>query len=148
MLCRGRIAMRGGTRSMKRQLNSHEHALRNQAAVADCTRPEVTPIYHVTAVQNREAILRDGLMAKAGSWQNVVWKRRVFFTTTRISAYEITNSFMHERREEYLFVLVDPAKMRGKLRPDRDYDRGVWTSTDVPPEAIIGVEEVDESFFE
>lgn len=107
-----------------------------------------TLIYHVTDVQNREAILRDGLKAKAGSWHKVTWKPRVFFTTTRIGAYEIANNFMHERRSEYLFVLVDASKMRGKLRPDLEYDQGVWTATDVPPEAIIGVESVDEDFFE
>jgi RNA:NAD 2'-phosphotransferase (TPT1/KptA family) len=106
------------------------------------------PIYHVTDVQNREAILREGLKAKAGSWHKVTWKPRVFFTTTRIGAYEIANNFMHERRGEYLFILVNPAKMRSKLRPDRDYDQGVWTATDVPPEAIVGVEAVDEGFFE
>ncbi len=107
-----------------------------------------TPIYHVTDVQNREVILRDGLKAEAGSWHKTTWKPRVFFTTTQIGAYEIANNFMHERRGEYLFILVDPAKIRGKLRPDRDYDQGVWTATDVPPDAIIGVEEVDEDFFE
>jgi RNA:NAD 2'-phosphotransferase (TPT1/KptA family) len=106
------------------------------------------PIYHVTEVRNRAAILREGLKAKAGSWHKVTWKPRVFFTITQIGAYEIANNFMHERRGEYLFILVDPAKMRGKLRPDRDYDQGVWTSTDVPPEAIIGVESVDAAFFE
>jgi len=107
-----------------------------------------TPIYHVTDVQNRQAILRDGLKAKAGAWHKVTWKPRVFFATTLMGAYEITNNFMHERRGEYLFILVDPAKMRRKLRPDDDYDQGVWTSGDVAPEAIIGIKEVDEDFFE
>ena len=107
-----------------------------------------SPIYHVTDIQNREVILRDGLKAKAGSWHKTVWKPRVFFATTRIGAYEIANNFMHERRGEYLLILVDPAKIRGKLRPDRDYDQGVWTAIDILPEAIIGVEEVDEDFFE
>jgi hypothetical protein len=106
------------------------------------------PIYHVTDVGNREAILREGLRAKAGSWHSVSWKPRVFFTTSRIGAYEIANNFIHERRGEYLLVLVDPAKIRGKLRPDREYDQGVWTVIDVPPEAIVGMEEVDEDFFE
>jgi RNA:NAD 2'-phosphotransferase (TPT1/KptA family) len=107
-----------------------------------------TPIYHVTAIQNREAILREGLKTKAGSWHKTTWKPRVFFTTTRIGAYGVANDFIHLRQGEYLFILVDPTKMRGKLRPDRDYDHGVWTTIDVPPEAIVGVEEVDEDFFE
>jgi RNA:NAD 2'-phosphotransferase (TPT1/KptA family) len=72
----------------------------------------------------------------------------VFFTTTRMGAYEIANNFIFERRGEYLVILVDPTKMHGKLRPDRDYEQGVWTATDVPPQAIIGVEEVDEDFLE
>jgi RNA:NAD 2'-phosphotransferase (TPT1/KptA family) len=111
-------------------------------------KPPDTPIYHVTDVQNRESILREGLKAKAGSWHKATWKPRVFFTTTQIGAYEIANNFMHERRGEYLFILVDPSKMQGKLRPDRDYDQGVWTASNVSPEAIIGVQEVDEDFFE
>ena len=107
------------------------------------------PLYHVTELRNRESILRDGLKAKAGSWHQTKWAPRVFFITTRIGAYEMANNFIHERRGDgYLFVLVDPAKMRGKLRPDRDYDQGVWTTVDVPPEAITGTEEVDEDFFE
>lgn len=47
-----------------------------------------------------------------------------------------------------MFVLVDPAKIRGKLRQDLDFEHGAWTTIDVPPDAIIGVEEVDEDFFE
>ena len=111
-------------------------------------KPPETPIYHVTDVRNRESILRDGLRAKAGSWHNTSWKPRVFFTTTRIGAYEMANNFISERRGEYVFVLVDPGKVRGTLRPDREYDQGLWTSTDVPPAAIIGVEAIDEDFFE
>jgi hypothetical protein len=60
----------------------------------------------------------------------------------------MANNFISERRGEYVLVLVDPGKVRGTLRPDRDYDQGVWTSTDVPPAAIIGVEAIDEGFFE
>jgi hypothetical protein len=92
--------------------------------------------------------LGDGLKARAGSWHSVAWKPRVFFTTTRIGAYEIANNFIWERKGEYLFILVDPTRVRGKLRPDRDYDQGVWMAADVPPDAIIGVHEVDEDFFE
>jgi len=105
-------------------------------------------LYHVTNSENRGAILRDGLKAKDGSWHGVKWKRRVFFVTTRIGAYEMAINFIHERRGEYIFVLVDPAKMRSRIRPDKDYDQGVWTDADVPPEAIKGVEPVDEEFFE
>lgn len=106
------------------------------------------PLYHVTKVENRDAILREGLKAKEGSWHRVKWKRRVFFVTTRIGAYEMANNFIHERRGEYIFVLVDPSKMSSRIRPDKDYDQDVWTAADVPPEVIIGVEPVDEKFFE
>lgn len=112
------------------------------------TKKPEAPIYHVTDVENREAILRDGLKAKAGSWHNMSWKPRVFFTTTRIGAYEIANNFISERRGEYLFILIDPSKTRGTFRPDRDYDQGLWIAIDVPPEAIIGVEAIDDDFFE
>lgn len=106
------------------------------------------PLYHVTNAENCDVILRDGLRAKDGSWHGVKWKRRVFFVTTRIGAFEMANNFIHERRGNYIFVLVDPARMRSRLRPDKDYDQGVWTAADVPPEAVIGVEPVDEEFFE
>ena len=88
------------------------------------------------------------IKAKDGSWHGVKWKRRVFFVTTRIGAYKMANNFIHETRGEYIFILVDPAKMRGRLRPDKNYDQGVWAAADVPREAIIGVEPVDEEFFE
>lgn len=55
------------------------------------------PLYHVIDVENRDAILRDGLKAKVGSWLGIEWKRRVFFATTRIGAYEMANNFIHER---------------------------------------------------
>jgi hypothetical protein len=106
------------------------------------------PLYHVTNVENRDAILRDGLKAKDGSWHGVKWKRQVFFVTTRIGAYEMANNFIHETRGEYIFIPVDPAKMSGRLRPDKNYDQGVWAAADVPREAIIDVEPVNEEFFE
>jgi hypothetical protein len=72
----------------------------------------------------------------------------VFFATTRIGAYEIANNFLWERKGKFALVLVDPTRIKGKLRPDQDYDQGVWVAADVPPSAIIGVDEVDETFFE
>ena len=108
----------------------------------------IARLYHVTKVENRDAIFRDALKAKAGSWHDVKWKPRVFFATTRMAAYEIANNFIHERRGVYLFILVDSTKVTGHLRPDRDYDQGMWTATDVSPEAIVGVEDVNEDFFE
>ena len=105
-------------------------------------------LYHVTEVGNLSSILRNGLQARAGSWLNVTWKPRVFFATTRLSAYGIAHLFMWERKGDYTLVLVDPAKIRGKLRPDRDYDEGVWVAADVPLDAIIGINDVDKDFFE
>src|ERR1700722_960794 len=105
-------------------------------------------LYHVTDVGNLPAILRDGLKARAGSWLKVTWKPRVFFATTRMGAYDIANLFLWERKGVYLIMRLDPSKVRGKLRPDRDFDPGIWATHDVPPEAIIGVDEVDEDFFE
>lgn len=105
-------------------------------------------LYHVTDVGNLPSISRDGLRARAGSWLHVAWRPRVFFTTTRMGAYELANTFMWERKGVYLIIRVDASKIRGKIHPDRDYDQGVWTATDVPPEAIIGVDDVDEDFFE
>jgi RNA:NAD 2'-phosphotransferase (TPT1/KptA family) len=105
-------------------------------------------LYHVTDIANLPSILRDGIRPQAGSWLGASWKPRVFFSTTRIGAYEIANNFRWERRGVYAFVIVDPAKVRARLRPDRDYDQGVWVRVHVPPEAIIGVHEVDEDFFE
>ena len=55
---------------------------------------------------------------------------------------------MWERKGEYMLILVDPTRLHGKLRTDRDYDQGVWVAADVPPDAIIGMYEVDEDFFE
>jgi hypothetical protein len=69
-------------------------------------------LYHVTNIENCDAILREGLKARAGSWHKVTWKPRVFFTTTLMSAYEIAHNFRCERGGEYLFVLVDPDKAR------------------------------------
>jgi hypothetical protein len=109
-------------------------------------KPE-SPLYHVTDIINRDAIVCEGLKARGGSWHRDTWKARVFFTTTRAGAYEIAHNFMHERGGEYLFVLVDPAKVRGTFRPDREYDQGLWISIDVPPEAIVGMEAVDEEYF-
>jgi len=105
-------------------------------------------LYHVTESGNVPSILRDGLKARAGSWLKVTWRPRVFFATTQIAAYEIAQMFAWERKGNYAFVLVDPTKIRGKLRPDRDYDKGLWVAADVPPEAIVGVNDVDEEFFE
>jgi|SRR5579872_4300566 len=105
-------------------------------------------LYHVTDVANLPTILRDGLKAKAGSWLKVSWKPRVFFATTTMSAYDIAHLFMWERKGSYLIIRLDPTKIRGRLRPDRDFDQGMWTTLDVPPEAIIGVDEVDEDVFE
>jgi hypothetical protein len=105
-------------------------------------------LYHVTDVGNLPAIVRDGLKARAGSWLDVAWKPRVFFATTRMGAYEIAHLFMWERKGDYLIIRLDPSKVRGKLRPDLDYDQGLWTTLDVPPEAIIGVDEIHEDFFE
>jgi RNA:NAD 2'-phosphotransferase (TPT1/KptA family) len=105
-------------------------------------------LYHVTDIGNLPAILHDGLKTRAGSWLEVAWKPRVFFTTTKLGAYEMANNFMWERKGNYIIVRVDPSKVRGKLRPDRDYDQGVWTARDVPPEAILGVDDLDEDFFE
>ena len=105
-------------------------------------------LYHVTDAGNCTAILREGLTARAGSWNGVAWKPRVFFTTNRMAAYEIANNLIWERKGEYIIIRVDRAKLCGRLRQDRDYDHGVWTGTDVSPEAIVGIDEVDEEFFE
>jgi RNA:NAD 2'-phosphotransferase (TPT1/KptA family) len=108
-----------------------------------------TLLYHVTDLEHRESILRDGLKARAGSWLRTEWKPRVFFVTNRMGAFEIAQLIIHERRgPAYMFVLVDSGKLRGKLRQDLDFEHGVWTPLDVPPEAIVGTEEVDEDFFE
>ncbi len=111
-------------------------------------RPLEVLLYHVTNLGSLPSILKDGLEARAGSWQGVAWKPRVFLTTTRLGAYEIANNFMWERKGEYAFILVDPTKIHGKLRPDLNYDQGVWVAADVPLDAIAGVEEVDEDFLE
>ena len=63
----------------------------------------------------------------------------MFLTTTRLGAYEIANNFMWERKGDYAFILVDPTKIHGKLRPDLNYDQGVWVAADVPLDAIAGV---------
>lgn len=105
-------------------------------------------LYHVTNVENRTSILQEGLKARAGSWFKTAWKPRVFFATSKLAAYEMAMIFMHERKGDYLIVRIDPAKLRGKLRPDRDYDHGVWIARDVLPDTIIGVDDVDEDFLE
>ena len=102
----------------------------------------VTELYHVTDVDNLTSIMR------AGSWLKSKWKPRVFFATSQFAAYEMANMFMWERKGDYLIIRVDPTKVRGKRRPDRDYDRGVWTAKDVPADAIAGVEEIDEDVFD
>ncbi len=72
----------------------------------------------------------------------------MFFAKTRIGAFEIAHNFIHDRRGEYVFIRVDPCKVSGRIRPDSEYDHGLWTAMDVPSEAIFGVEIVDEDFFE
>ncbi len=105
-------------------------------------------LFHVTDVGNLPSILRDGLKAHAGSWLGVAWKPRIFFTRTRLSAYEIASMFVWERKGDYVLIVVDRNKIRRKLRPDRDFDQGVWVAADVSADAIIEVKEIDDDVFE
>ena len=75
------------------------------------------------------------------------WTPRLFFGCHPNAAYELENNMYRERRAEHVFVLVDPAKIpNASFHYDDDYPDGVWTSTHVPPEAIIGFEEPDADY--
>ena len=101
-------------------------------------------IYHVTKATLRQPILKDGLLAKSGSWYEHDWSSRVFFATTLVGAYEFGMNF----KDELIIIVVDKRRVASSFHPDEFFDLGTWTPESVPADAIAEVIDFDIDFLE
>ncbi len=103
-------------------------------------------LYHVTPLEKEASILKNGISPNTGSWRKHRWRNRIFLTTTLNGANEMAMMFADEHRggKDFTIIKIDSTRIpNAKFFPDKESEFGVWTASPIPPEAVVGTEDVD-----
>lgn len=108
-------------------------------------------LYHATPIEYLDSVLRHGIKPSTGgtTFLKRTYEPRVHLTTRIEAAWDFTMSVnarrAAEEHVEYVIVHIDPSKLENAIFYEDPMfsDYGIWTSSAVPPTAIIKTSEVN-----